>query len=37
MRRYLMAVCVLVTGLWGCSSVYYKTWEKLGWEKRDIL
>ena len=21
----------------GCSSMYYKTWEKLGWAKRDIL
>lgn len=21
----------------GCKSVYYNTWEKLGWEKRDIL
>ncbi len=29
-------VCfILITN--GCTSTYYKIWQKLGWEKRDIL
>jgi hypothetical protein len=28
---------LLLPMLGGCSTAYYKTWEKLGWEKRDIL
>jgi hypothetical protein len=31
----VLALLVAVSS--GCSSIYYKTWEKLGWEKRDIL
>lgn len=30
----LLALAVLIGG---CKGAYYKTWEKLGWEKRDIL
>jgi hypothetical protein len=29
-------VCLLLVG-GGCQKAYYSTWEKLGWEKRDIL
>ena len=28
---------LLIAAVSGCKSVYYGTWEKLGWEKRDIL
>ena len=38
--RNLSPVCavVLVSVLFaGCKSTYYAAWEKLGWEKRDIL
>ncbi len=31
----LLTGLLIVSG--GCKSTYYKTWEKLGWEKRDIL
>lgn len=34
-RLLLIAALLFVSG--GCKSTYYKTWEKLGWEKRDIL
>jgi hypothetical protein len=34
--RYLPLVVSLFI-LTGCSSAYYKTWEKLGYEKRDLL
>lgn len=30
-----LAVCTI--GLAGCNTLYYSTWEKLGWEKRDLL
>ena len=38
-NNYLKAVSVLVllVALTGCSTVYYNTMEKLGFEKRDIL
>jgi DUF2959 family protein len=35
--RCLMCGAVVVGGLVGCQSTYYKAWEKLGWAKRDIL
>ena len=35
MRRAI-AVCAVLM-LLGCTKTYYKTWEKLGWAKRDIL
>jgi len=34
-RLWLLLLSVLFLG--GCSSVYYKTMEKFGYEKRDIL
>jgi hypothetical protein len=37
-RSILLCVCVCVLALTtGCKTAYYKTWEKLGWAKRDIL
>ena len=30
-------VAGLLVGLTGCKSTYYNAWEKMGWEKRDIL
>ena len=33
-RITLLAWTIFLTG---CNSVYYKTWEKLGYEKRDLL
>lgn len=36
--RYLaLSLMVCLLSLMGCKSAYYSTWEKLGWEKRDIL
>src|SRR3954465_10243479 len=35
--QLILPLLVLIAINTGCSSVYYKTWEKLGWEKRDIL
>ena len=38
--RTRLAGCVvagLLVGLTGCKSTYYNAWEKMGWEKRDIL
>jgi septal ring factor EnvC (AmiA/AmiB activator) len=32
----LMLTCLAALAP-GCSKAYYATWEKLGWEKRDIL
>ena len=32
---FSLTVMTLATA--GCQSAYYKTWEKLGWAKRDIL
>jgi hypothetical protein len=40
MQRSIAALFVIVVFSMlstGCSKVYYSTWEKLGWEKRDIL
>ncbi len=40
MQRAAVALVVMSVGSLmsaGCSKMYYKTWEKLGWEKRDIL
>jgi hypothetical protein len=40
MQRATFAVVVMVVGCilsTGCAKMYYKTWEKLGYEKRDIL
>jgi uncharacterized protein (DUF885 family) len=34
--RHIILLLVGLT-LVGCQTAYYKTWEKLGWEKRDIL
>lgn len=37
-RFLLLPLCLLLMGmLGGCQSAYYGTWEKLGWQKRDIL
>jgi ABC-type transporter Mla subunit MlaD len=37
-RSSLLCLCVCALSLaTGCKTAYYKTWEKLGWEKRDIL
>ena len=33
----LLVGTMLAGGAGGCKSTYYNTWEKLGWEKRDIL
>jgi len=30
-------VAGLLVGVTGCKSTYYNAWEKMGWEKRDIL
>ncbi len=35
-RRLLCLTAVFVT-VGGCADTYYKAWEKLGYEKRDIL
>jgi hypothetical protein len=36
--RCLASVCLVAAFLCGgCSSTYYSIWQKLGWEKRDIL
>jgi uncharacterized protein YceK len=37
MTRRLWLVLLSVALLGGCSSLYYNTMEKLGFEKRDIL
>ena len=37
MTRWLWLVLLSVALLGGCSSLYYNTMEKLGFEKRDIL
>jgi hypothetical protein len=37
MRSHLLVVASLILCLTGCKSAYYKTWQKLGYEKRDIL
>ena len=35
-RRTLAIAALLAVGV-GCTDTYYKAWEKLGYEKRDIL
>ena len=30
-------LCLIAALLGGCKSAYYNVWEKLGWEKRDLL
>jgi len=35
--RLTLALIITFLASAGCSTMYYKTWEKLGWEKRDIL
>jgi hypothetical protein len=37
MKRKLLAGCVSFFFIAGCSTAYYGVWEKLGYEKRDIL
>jgi len=38
MRKVVLGLALLVlTGLSGCQTAYYAAWEKLGYEKRDIL
>jgi Protein of unknown function (DUF2959) len=37
MKRKLLASCVSLFIIGGCSTAYYGVWEKLGYEKRDIL
>lgn len=40
MPRPVVQLCLCLAALTlfsGCKSAYYKTWEKLGWAKRDIL
>jgi hypothetical protein len=37
MKLSRMSVCAALFLICGCSTVYYKTWQKLGYEKRDIL
>jgi hypothetical protein len=33
----LLLAMVAILQLGGCRGAYYRTWEKLGWQKRDIL
>jgi hypothetical protein len=35
--HFTLALVITLLASTGCSTMYYKTWEKLGWEKRDIL
>jgi DNA-binding ferritin-like protein len=37
LRRALLSAVAVLLVLGGCKNTYYKTWEKLGWAKRDIL
>ena len=37
LRLWAISLLVCLFSLTGCKSTYYSTWEKLGWEKRDIL
>ena len=37
LRLLALSLVVCLLALTGCKSTYYSTWEKLGWEKRDIL
>ena len=37
-RTAPITLCALaLAGPWGCASTYYSAWQKLGYEKRDIL
>jgi gas vesicle protein len=33
----LCLICLITPLLAGCKTAYYGVWEKLGWEKRDLL
>ena len=35
--KFLLPVFSILLSLSGCSSMYYAAWQKLGYEKRDIL
>ena len=35
-KRFLFAATLSFT-LTACSTIYYSAWEKLGYEKRDLL
>ena len=37
LRLLALSLVVCLLALTGCKSTYYSAWEKLGWEKRDIL
>ena len=37
LRLWAFSLLVCLFSLTGCKSTYYSAWEKLGWEKRDIL
>ncbi len=37
LKRLFQIGCVGLVLVSGCSTVYYKAWQKLGYEKRDIL
>jgi Protein of unknown function (DUF2959) len=37
LRRFLQAGCAGLVLICGCSTTYYAVWQKLGYEKRDIL
>ncbi len=36
-RAPLVALAALLVPVAGCSTIYYSVWEKLGYEKRDLL
>jgi chromosome segregation ATPase len=36
-RSFWLPALLIAALSGGCKSAYYATWEKLGWEKRDIL
>lgn len=36
-RGLVPAVIAVCLALAGCATIYYSVWEKLGWEKRDLL
>lgn len=36
-RTAVLIVCLVLLTLVGCNKVYYAAWEKLGYEKRDLL
>ena len=36
-NRLALITALFALALAGCSTIYYSVWEKLGWEKRDLL